>query len=331
MSACNKKPPTRQLQTRTNLNYRPLSRLSMDLKVMPISYKGHKYILCIIDEAMNYLIKVPIHQSKSEEIGNALIENIITKYCIPEYIIMDQGSAFMSSPMNYLFKKLDINIKTVAPYNHQSLKVEHRIKSLSTILMKHLTNLGQMWPKYLQLAIFASNKFNTPNLGNCSPYELVFGRKPKLLLNLETTPNIKVSGTFKDYYTLLNKRLQYLLNLLQDFKSKRLAMINKDRTFFQFNIGDLVYIISALTSQLCTASRKVMIEYVGPVVIYKIIDLHNYLLMTLDGKILRGLFEHERLKLVNVRTSQGNVQNLAQLQQVINAGLMVQRNKVFCN
>ena len=44
------KPPVRQLQTRINLNYRPLSRLSMDLKVMPRSYKGHKFILSIRDE-----------------------------------------------------------------------------------------------------------------------------------------------------------------------------------------------------------------------------------------------------------------------------------------
>ena len=66
-----------------------------------------------------------------------------------------------------------------------------------------------------------------------------------------------------------------------------------------------------------------MIKYVGPVVIYKIIYLHNYLLMTLDGKILRGLFEHERLKPANVRTSQGNVQNLAQLKQVINTEVKV--------
>ena len=55
--------------------------------------------------------------------------------------------------------------------------------------------------------------------------------------------------------------------------------------------------ISLLTSQLHTASRKVPIKYVGPLEIYKIIDPHNYLLMTLEGKILRGLFEHERLKL----------------------------------
>ena len=33
------KPPTRQFQTRISLNYRPLSRLSMDLKFMPRSGK----------------------------------------------------------------------------------------------------------------------------------------------------------------------------------------------------------------------------------------------------------------------------------------------------
>ena len=55
-----------------------------------------------------------------------------------------------------------------------------------------------MWSKYLPLATFTYNTFNTPNLVNHSPYEIVFSRKPKLLLNLETTPDIKVSGTFKD-------------------------------------------------------------------------------------------------------------------------------------
>ena len=129
------------------------------------------------------------------------------------------------------------------------------------------------------------------------------GRKPRSLLNLDSNPDTKVSGTFNEYYELLNKRLKYLHDLLLNFKSKRLVMINKDRVFFQYNSGDLLYIISPLTSQLCTASWKITIKYVGPVLIYKIIDPHNYLLMTLDGRILTGLFEHERLKPTNIRTS----------------------------
>ena len=79
---------------------------------MPISHKGHKYILCIIDEVSNYLITVPIFQVRSEEIEEALIKNVINKYCIPDYIIMDQGSAFMSSLMTYLLHKFNIKIKT---------------------------------------------------------------------------------------------------------------------------------------------------------------------------------------------------------------------------
>ena len=47
--------------------------------------------------------------------------------------------------------------------------------------------------------------------------------------------------------------------------------------------------------------------------VYKIIDPHNYLLMILDGKILCGLFEHKRLKPPILRTSEGNVSNLAKL------------------
>ena len=206
---CNEKPPPRQLQARINPNYVPMSRLSMDLKVMPRSHKGHKYILCIIDEVTNYLITVPILQARSEEIGEALIVNVITKYCIPEYIIMDQNSAFKSSFMTYLFHKFDTKIKTVAPYNHKSLQAKHRIKSLYCILTKHLTSLGQMLPKYLSLAIFAYNTFNTPNLGNYSPYELTFGRKPKLLIDVESNLDIKVSRSFREYYELLNKRIKY--------------------------------------------------------------------------------------------------------------------------
>ena len=120
--------------------------------------------------------------------------------------------------MNYLFKKLDIKIKTVAHYNHQSSQDKHGIKSLSTILTKHLTDHGQMWPKYLPFATLAYNTFKSPNLGNYSSYELVFSRKPKLLLDLETNPNIRVLGTFKDCYTLLNNRLQYLHKLLLSIK-----------------------------------------------------------------------------------------------------------------
>ena len=65
-----------------------MSRLSMDLKVMPRSQKRHQYIPCITDEVINYLVSSPLYQARSEEVGEALIENVISKYRSAEYIMM---------------------------------------------------------------------------------------------------------------------------------------------------------------------------------------------------------------------------------------------------
>ena len=53
----------------------------------------------------------------------------------------------------------------------------------------------------------------------------------------------------------------------------------------------------------------------------QIVDPHNYLLMTLDGIMLKGIFEHKRLKPAIIKTNHGNVQNLAELRQIMSTDL----------
>ena len=60
--------------------------------------------------------------------------------------------------------------------------MEHGIKSLSKILTKHLRGLGEMWPDYLPFATLEYNTYNSPDLSNYSPYELVFGRKVQVTI-----------------------------------------------------------------------------------------------------------------------------------------------------
>ena len=91
----------------------------------------------------------------------------------------------------------------------------------------------------------------------------------------------------------------------------------------------MFFIILPLTSQLRTNSQKIAVNYVGPVVVNKIIDPHNYLLMTLHGIILKGIFEHKRLKPTVIRTSHGNVQNLAELRQVMTTDLKLDQYSVI--
>ena len=106
--------------------------------------------------------------------------------------------------MNYLFKSLGIKIKTVGSYNHKSLQTEHGIKSLSSILTRHLTGQGQTWHKFQSLATFAYRIFHSPNLGHYSPFKLTFGREPRVLLILETDQDIKGFRYIKEIYHIPN-------------------------------------------------------------------------------------------------------------------------------
>ena len=100
----NGKPQPRDLEHRkNNPNYKAMTRPSMDLMVMPRSHKGYKIILVVTDKETNFMVTFAIHQLKSEEIVDALIEHVFSKYGMPEYMIIDQDSAFISALINYLF------------------------------------------------------------------------------------------------------------------------------------------------------------------------------------------------------------------------------------
>ena len=167
-----------------------------------------------------------------------------------------------------------------------------------------------MWHKFLSLATFAYNIFHTPNLGKLFPYELVFRRKPRILINIETDPYIKISGMFKDYHTLLTKRLD-----AAEFQDEMIGSFEQRQSISNITVA---YLISPLTSQLRTSSRKFGVNYVGPLVVYKIVDPHNYLLMTIEGQLMRGLFEHERLKPAILKMDKGIVNILSALKRVMN-------------
>ena len=172
------------------------------------------------------------------------------------HIICDQDPAFTSSLMEAFALKLNINIILVSPTNHKSLQAEHGIKSLSGLLVKHLSEQWN-WVSCLSYSTLCYNCYDSPNLDGHSPYELVFGHKILISPKLEIQPEVVVSGTFKDYYERLNKNLKYLGERLEKFRSARLDLLNKDRKLHSFQVGQLVYMFQARGTMVQSSSRKI--------------------------------------------------------------------------
>ena len=83
-----------------------------------------------------------MNKATAEEVCPILFDNFMAYYAVPMRITCDQDPTFMSSLCQWFFKAYGIQLVTVSPTNHKTLQAKHGIKSLSNILMKHLSGLG---------------------------------------------------------------------------------------------------------------------------------------------------------------------------------------------
>ena len=238
----------------------------------------------------------------------------------PTHIVCDQDASFTSSLMQAFTEQLNIKVIFVSPTNHKSLLAEHGIKSLSNLLVKHLTEVWS-WPDCLPYAMLCYNTYSTPNLDNMSPHELVFGHKAMISHELEIRPDVVVSGTFTEYYERLKKNLKYMCDRLQKFRSERTDLLNKNKEYHAYEVGQIVYMYQAKGSIVQTCSCKIACYFVGPLVIYKAIGPNQFLLMSLTGQIYPHLIEETRLKPGSIWTSKGNVSTLAELKGALHVNI----------
>ena len=226
----------------------------MDIKHMPVN-KGYSHILVLLCEVTNYMVALPVMLTRTPHILDAFQKGYLAYFGPPAHIICDQDPAFTSSLMEAFVTQLNIKIILVSPTNHQSLQAEHGIKNLSGLLVKHLSTVWS-WHSVLPYSMLCYNGYSSPNLNGYSPYELVFGHKMTLSHELEIKVDTVVRGTFEDYYEKLKKNLQYMGERLQKFRSQRLDLLNKDREYQAFEVGQIMYMFQARGSVVETGSRK---------------------------------------------------------------------------
>ena len=284
---------------------------------MPSS-QGYYFILVMICEISNFLVVAPLKMTQTILVCTAIRERFIANYGPPTHIVCDQDPAFISSLAQAFFQHFGVRIITVSPSNHKSLLAENGIKSLAEILKMHLSGLGPVWREYVDFAMLSYNSYSTPNFDGLCPFELVFGRKPNVLLLTEAMPQAPVSGTFREYYGNLRTKLEYMRKHLVSFRDRRAELANKDKQHHGFFIGQIVYALIPGGCPTQTGSKKIKINCVGLLVIMNSMSPNQFQLMTIDKKTFRGLFEETMLRPGWIRTPEGPVNNLADYLKIVN-------------
>ena len=103
--------------------------------------RGYSHILVLLYEVSNYMVALPLQSTRTQSILEAFQRGYLTYFGPPTHIICEQEPAFTSSLMEAFVTQLNIKVILVSPTNCKSLQAEHGIKSLSGLLMKHLSEV----------------------------------------------------------------------------------------------------------------------------------------------------------------------------------------------
>ena len=320
-----KKGKSRYFHPCIPLSYNPMAYLSADIKYMPKGIYEYEFLLIAVCEVTGFVIATPLIKHDAISIAHALLNQIVLIFGSPKSLIIDEDRALSSKVMHYILDALKIQVKCISPYNHGSLKTERYIQTIKILITRHLCNKGKEWPLFITSSFYAMSTF-VSSVTRFSPYKLVFLKKPPDVLNLYFQPLDTVVKGYRDYCIKMHAKLDNIATFiteLKTFQQQRQAL--EHNTQGQppeiFTEGQLVYLLAPSAASLQTNTKKCRADYVGPLIINKVLDETHYVLNDLQGRILCGVYHINHLKKAKLCTPSGTATTYDELQDTFSHGL----------
>lgn len=229
----------------TTTSRKPFEKIALDIVgPLPESPTGNKYILTMIDDLTKYACAVPIINQEADTIARAFVNNFVLHHSIPEEILSDNGSNFVSELFKNTCKLLKIKNIYAAPYHPETNgALERTHRTLKEYLRIYVNENLNNWDVWIPFAIFTFNTTPHSSTGY-SPHELVYGIKINLPTSLKNKP--QAIYNYDNYYFELRYLLQKSHEIARQnqIRNKEKAKENYDTKLNkkQFKMGDKVLI-----------------------------------------------------------------------------------------
>ena len=190
----------------------PLELVHMDYLSLEPSKGNIENVLVITDHFARYALAYPSKTQTAQATARILWDNFICHYGFPEKFISDQGRNFESDLIKELCKIAGVKKVHTTPYHPQGNGQCERFNSTLCNMLGTLSeeeksdwksHLGCMTPAY-NCTKHASTTY--------SPYYLMFGRHPRLPIDVEfglNKPNCSDNSSKSRYIQKLRRRLNY--------------------------------------------------------------------------------------------------------------------------
>lgn len=253
-----------------------MERIAIDVVGPFVTTKsGNKFIVVAIDYLTKYLFAKAIPSKSANEIANFIFKHIILEHGCPAILLSDNGKEFKNDLIEHLCRELSINKKYSSPYRPQTNGlIERTNRTILAILAKNAYMEKLNWDKFIDIIRFNYNIRYQDNI-NCSPYELLYGRKPQLPYNLE-----------------LSTKKENIYERMKRIQDKQENVMNKRRTLQEKNLKEIPHKEKITIGDIVLYKDqhrldKLSPKFIGPYIVESASNCGSYVITDPNRKITK--------------------------------------------
>jgi hypothetical protein len=290
----------------------PFERIGIDfVGKLPTTRGGNAYVLVITDYLTKWAEAFAVPNQSADVVAQYLLEEIICRYGVPKELNSDRGSGFLNRVVNSVVRLLGIRQHFTSAWHPQCNGLTEKVNGTLTSTLRILAGKNHRgWDTYLPYCLFAYRTSIQVSTGY-TPFYLLHGWEARMPLDWETNkPYAKKYADVEDYRADMARGLDIARDLARDNIEKaqhKNQLYSKHKRFTTFAVGDPVYVRNMHRSDEAKAiSKKLLPLWEGPFEVMERVGQATYRLVHSTrlggkGKVLKGTFHVERLKLARLR------------------------------
>jgi hypothetical protein len=251
----------------------PMEMMAMDvLGPLPISSEGNKFILVVMDYFSKWPEVYALENQKAEVITKCLID-VFTRHGAPKVLLSDQGRNFESNMVKELCAAFGIDKRRTSPYHPEcDGMVERFNRALVDMLAMHVNDHHTDWDYWIPQVVFAYRSSIHSSTG-VSPFEIVYGRKPTLPIDIQFGIKEETTG---DFYGKLKQHLEVVktkaYKRVVAAKIAQKKQYDKKVKFTSYKVGNRVWLYNPANKP--GLSPKLISKWKGPyIIVQKLSDV----------------------------------------------------------
>lgn len=276
----------------------PFQKIIIDIVgPLPKTKKGNQYILTVLCPTTRYPEAFPLKNISAKNVASHLI-HMFTQFGIPQEVQSDQGSNFTSNLFRQVLNELGIQQTLSSAYHPQSQgALERTHQTLKTMIRKFCYENSQEWDEGLPFLLFAIREAPHESI-NCSPFQLVFGRKVRGPLKVIKDKLIGPSPPQLVTVSVYLEQLRDKLVKIREFASNNL-IFSQEQMKVKYDVKTKVRDFKEgdkVLAYIPVHGSSLSTKYHGPYTIKSKVSDLNYIIYTPDRRKATQLVHVNLLK-----------------------------------